>query len=289
VLKEDLPITSNDEIGSLTAAFNKMRVDLDQSQAALQSAHDKMAIELERAAAYVRSILPEKVDDDGSSIRTNWRYIASSQLGGDLLGYHELDERLTAIYLLDVSGHGVGSSLLAVSAHDTLRRRTLPGTRFERPAEVLAGLNDAFPMHQNSGKFFTIWYGVYDSATRELRYSAAGHHPAVLIESKPDGSDRALQLGEPNLMIGAFPEAEYQDETLQIPPGSRLYLFSDGAYEIRDASREMLDYEGLERIITGVEAGSSAGRLDEILGALRAYQGRDEFVDDYSMLEVTFG
>ena len=90
-------------------------------------------------------------------------------------------------------------------------------------------------------------------------------------------------------MIGALPEAEYQDETRQIVPGSRLYLFSDGAYEIRDSDREMMGYEDLVQIIARVQASSSAGRLDEILAALRAYQGRDEFIDDYSMLEVSFG
>ena len=72
-------------------------------------------------------------------------------------------------------------------------------------------------------------------------------------------------------------------------PVCRLYLFSDGAYEIRDSGPEMLGYEGLEQIIARVQAGSSAGRLDEILAALRAYQGQDEFTDDYSMLEVTLG
>ncbi len=283
-LHDDLPITTDDELGNLTAAFNKMRADLQQSQAALNAAHEKMSTELDRAATYVQSTLPRKLDDKEGKFLTDWHYIASSQLGGDLFGYHELDDHRMVMYLLDVSGHGIGSSLLSVSAHDTIRRHTLPNVRFENPPEVLAALNAAFPMEENHGHFFTIWYGVYDSRTRELTFSVAGHHPAIMIEPQ---SQEAVDLGTRNLMIGVMPDVEFDVGAHLIPPGSRLYIFSDGAFEINGPNDDMLGFDGLRAIISSIDGQTPAARLDQILKQIREFQGTDEFVDDYSMTEIT--
>src|SRR5262249_34090746 len=73
----------------------------------------QLAEEVAQAARYVQSLLPEKLTGD---VRVDWRFVPSAQLGGDMFGYHWIDPDHLAIYLLDVSGHGVGSSLLAGSA-----------------------------------------------------------------------------------------------------------------------------------------------------------------------------
>ncbi len=288
VLTEDLPITTDDELGLLTAAFNKMRVNLARSQAALRTAHEKMTEELDQAADYVQSSLPERLSHKDADLQTDWYYIASSQLGGDLFNYYALDDHRTVIYLLDVSGHGIGSSLLSVSAHDTIRRHTLPNVRFDRPREVLAGLNAAFPMDENHGKFFTIWYGVYDARNRELTFATAGHHEAILIEPQDGYETRIAALGMPNFMIGLVPEADFNESTHRIAPGSRLYVFSDGAFEVRRKETGMLGLEGLRSIILDADAVTSESRLEHILNSIRSFQQASDFEDDYSMIEITF-
>ena len=104
-----------------------------------------------------------------ATIRTDWRFVPSAELGGDSFGYHWLDDDHFAFYLLDVSGHGVGSALLSVSAMNALRSQALPQTDFREPGQVLAALNNAFQMDQQNGLFFTIWYGVYHKPTRRHR------------------------------------------------------------------------------------------------------------------------
>ena len=79
---------------------------------------------------------------------------------------------------------------------DPLRRRSLPRSDFPEPERVLAALNRAFPMEEHAGRFFTIWYGVYDSAIRKLSYASAGHPPAILL----DGGRRLVRLGQPGLL-----------------------------------------------------------------------------------------
>src|SRR5262249_18384062 len=91
----------------------------------LEESRRQLADEVAQAARYVQSLLPEKLS---GAVRTDWRFVPSTQLGGDMFGYHWLDPDHLAIYLLDVSGHGVGSSLLAVSAVNVLASRSLPQT-----------------------------------------------------------------------------------------------------------------------------------------------------------------
>ena len=103
-------------------------------QALLESQH-RLANEMEQAAHYVRSLLPDKLKK--GDIRTDWRFVPSAELGGDSFGYHWLDDDHFAFYLLDVSGHGVGSALLSVSAMNALRSQALPQTDFRVPGQVL--------------------------------------------------------------------------------------------------------------------------------------------------------
>ena len=91
-----------------------------------------LAREVAEAARYVASLLPEPLPK--GPIQVEWRFIPSTQLGGDSFGYHRLDDDHFAFYLLDVSGHGVGASLLSVSAMNVLGAQTLPGVDFRDPA-----------------------------------------------------------------------------------------------------------------------------------------------------------
>lgn len=234
----------------------------------------QLSRELRDAAEYVRTQLPEALDEDG--VKADYVYISSSQLGGDMLGYHALDEHRVAIYLLDVTGHGVGSSLLSVSVLQGVRQNM----NADDPGKLLTSLNNAFPMEQHHSKFITMWYGIYDRRDRSLRYSTAGHPPAILLAP---GSSAPTLLGEPQLMLGVMANVPYMTEQLTIESGSRLYLYSDGAFEITgESDGQMLNIEGLARMLARRPA------LDEVLHELRAYQGLDQFTDDLSLVQVDF-
>ena len=274
--------------------------ELLQTKNQLVQTQQRLNAELSEAAAYVESLLPAPLNHN--AMTSGHRFISSSQLGGDTFGYDFLDKAKTqlAIYLLDVTGHGVGSSLLSVKVNHILQRRTWHDVDFSDPAAVLTALNEEFPMEENQGKFFTIWYGVYDTNNHQLTYATAGHHPAMLFAP---GSDQAMQLGEPALMIGAVPESEYENQHAAIEPNSLMYLFSDGAFEVTDQQGKMLRLEGLLHLLGEARQevavpsnGSSDGpsleihdeRLDLIVHRIRKHQGGFNFADDFSMLEVAF-
>ena len=183
--------------------------------------------DLARAGRYVAALLPPPVAD--GPVRADWRFVPSTNIGGDGFGYGWLDEHRFAVWLLDVSGHGVGSALLAASVMNLLRVHSLPGTDFTDAAAVLAALNDRFQMDRQGGLYFTIWYGVYDSRTRILGFGCAGQHPGFMMLP---GLATVQPLWVKNPGIGLAPDWPYRRAEVTVPPGARLYLFSDGAFEV---------------------------------------------------------
>ncbi len=283
-LDDDVPVTTDDELGRLTVVFNHMRASLQRSEVALRRANDRMQKDLQSAAGYVQSVLPTRLQDR-RGIETDWTFIASAELGGDLFGYHWVDDEHLAIYLLDVCGHGVGPAILSMSAHNVLRQRTLPDTDFRRPDEVLGALNRAFPIDENQGKFFTIWYGVYNVSTRRLDYGCGGHHAAMLFASD---RETPVELGMKSFMIGVVDDADFESSSVTIAPGSRLYIFSDWLFEVRDPEgKKMLEMSGLTQQLLETQPRDTE-RLESVLAGIRRWQGADDFTDDYSLLEISF-
>lgn len=253
----------------------------------LQASQQALANELAKAAKYVISLLPTKVES--GLIRTDWTYIPSMQLGGDTFGYHWIDEDNFAIFLLDVCGHGVDAALLSVSAMNVMRSQTLPDVDFLKPDQVLGGLNEAFQMEDHNDMFFTIWYGVYNKNTRELAFASGGHHPAILIEPADGVGLNMVQLLSDGMLIGAMRGIPYNSGTATVKPGSRLYVFSDGVFEIpiKGEDGKMWSMEEFFALLNApsVEGVSDVTRL---LGEVREVQGHDQFNDDFSLLEIMF-
>ena len=245
--------------GQLITYERRSRRDIDRAE--------ELDRDLRRASNYVLSLLPEPLTS--GPVRAEWRFVPSTQLGGDAFGYYWLDPRTFVFYLVDVSGHGVGSAMHSVTVMNVLRQRALPGVDFGNPADVLTSLNARFQMDSHNGLYFTMWYGVYDAGDRTLRYGSAGHHPAYLVAADRQA---AHSLGMSALMIGAFQGYEYKVQQTIVPPDSRLYLFSDGVFEISDEGRATVgpgalpaaphraDAAGRSRGRTAVSRGYAGGR-----------------------------
>ncbi len=259
----------------------------NEAYQALLESQRRLANEMRQAEHYVRSLLPEKLKK--GAVRTDWRFIPSAELGGDSFGYHWLDDDHFAFYLLDVSGHGVGSALLSVSAMNALRSQALPQTDFRLPGRVLGALNNAFQMDQQNGLFFTIWYGVYHKPTRRIDYSGGGHPPGLLF-SGPSSGEIKLEVLEANgPMIGAVPDLEYQTSSIALDSFARLYIYSDGAYEIERTDKTMWPFsEFLDFMNQGARTAARDSQMDRLIAHDRELQGREEFIDDFSIVELQF-
>jgi phosphoserine phosphatase RsbU/P len=253
----------------------------NEAFAALVQSQQLLAAELAEAAEYVRSLLPPPLQGD---ITTAWQFITSTSLGGDSFGYHWIDDEHFAMYLLDVCGHGVGAALLSVSAMNVITARTLPNVDFRQPDQVLSALNETFPMEKQNNMFFTIWYGVFQKSTRQLTYSSAGHPPAVLIRDNAPHSPEVKTFFTPGMVIGAFPESKFKVAAAEIPPQTRLYLLSDGTYELRRPDKPMMTFDEFTAILS-LPAPAGVRKIDAVFNEVRRQHGQDGFDDDYSLVE----
>lgn len=239
--------------------------------------------ELSGAANYLTSLLPERL---AGALSADWQFIPSADLGGDTFGYAWIDDDHFAMYLLDVCGHGLKAALLSITAMNVLRNQTLPATDFQSPASVLSGMNDAFQMDRYSDMYFTMWYGVFDRRTRQLRYANAGHPSAILISGASAQAAEPIELANPGMIIGAFPGVMYEELSISLPPYSRLYFFSDGLYEITRTDQTMVSFAEFMGIVGRGPRETSA--LPHIIEAIRVENGPKPFDDDLSIVEVTF-
>lgn len=251
----------------------------------LAESQKKLADEVAQAARYVRSLLPQPVGEGPA--RVDWRFVPSTQLGGDCFGYHWLDDEHFAIYLLDVSGHGVGASLLSVSALNVLRSQSLPGADFRDPAQVLDRLNATFAMEQHDDRYFTIWYAVFCTTTRQLTYAGGGHPPALLFSpSRAEGPPTLRRLASQGLAIGWGAHFRFTSSVETIEPGTRLFVFSDGVFEIEKTDGANWTFD--EFLAYMASAAGVADCIDRLLARARELHGSETLADDFSIVEIAF-
>lgn len=237
--------------------------------------------ELERARHYVEALLPAAMRE--GAVRTSWFFRPCAMLGGDGFGYFRLGEQRFAGYLIDVSGHGVGVAMHTVTLMNVMRQRALPDTDLADPAQVLTRLNAMFQMDAHDGLCFTMWYGVVDLPTRTLTYASAGHHPVML---HTPGQTDLQRLATRSLPIGAMPDIAYRAQSVAVPPGSRLHLFSDGLFEVTDRDGRTWT---LDNVLPLLETfGADEDGPDRLYRAVRSATGEGPLEDDCSIVTVTF-
>ena len=190
------------------------------------------------------------------------------------------------MYLLDVSGHGIGPALLSVSALNMIRSQTLPNTDFTVPHEVLSSLNRSFPMELHDNLYFTIWYAVFNPVTRQLAFAGAGHPPPLLIQ-KGSGPSR---LTTENASIGFKQETRFTSSVIDIRCPAVLYIFSDGVFEIecRDGSLWTGDELSVFLADSQGKGPSDTSEMDRLYDMVLEMSGRPSLDDDFSMLKVLF-
>jgi sigma-B regulation protein RsbU (phosphoserine phosphatase) len=236
--------------------------------------------ELQDATRYVRAMIPPPL----TGLETiDWVFDPSTELGGDGLGYREINDDLLAFYVLDVTGHGLGSTLLAVTALELLRNRN-PANQidFSSPSSIVERLNRVFQMKDHAGKFFSVWYGVYSRSARTITYSNAGHPPAVLLK-RENGGQKLIETESCGSVLGIMPDYVAPAITLDFPPGSELFLFTDGLYELLDPTGGRGSYdEFLTALKVQVDGGASV--WDSMLNWLTRARDQKIIDDDVTLL-----
>ncbi len=275
----------------------RMQLERNAAYQALHASEAHMKSEINRAAAYVQSLLdPPMMGSGEGSVCADWRFVPCESLGGDVFGYHWIDEDHLAAFVLDVSGHGVGPALMGVSAMNLIRSGSLEREQVINPSRVLQALNTAYPMMRHDGMYFTSWYGVYNRRTRELAWAGGGHPPAFHVR---DG--RLTRLDSTSYMTGISDDYDAPTERMTLKAGDRLYLFSDGVFELHLAGGGIWGLDQFEALVSAqMSVNNGEGLLDAVTAETRqiVLAGRGEsdpgagkpvaWDDDFSLVEFRF-
>ena len=244
----------------------------------------------EVVASYMTSLLPNGLHC-ASGVRIQSCYLPSAKLAGDWFDYFWITDQQLLIYLVDVSGHPPASALQAVSLHNLFKSCALGKELMLDPAETLSRLNTLFPIERQLN-YFSIWYGLYDVASRTLRFSTGGHPPALMMSEAPlDGSRRNGQalsvrkLSTNGIGVGLLERADYQNEFIDVSHRDRLLVFSDGLFEFFDRNGRIWSYESL---LQYVEVHGRAINVDTLTGQLMGQSGAGRFRDDCSVVLIDF-
>jgi sigma-B regulation protein RsbU (phosphoserine phosphatase) len=199
--------------------------------------------EMRLAGRLQRDFLPKLIEPVGP-LRLACLYRPASWVSGDIYDVFRVDESHVAVYMADAVGHGMAASLLTMYIKKAITaKRILPdGYELLTPAETLADLNDALTSQKLPNcQFVTAFYALINTDTFEMQYARAAHPYPLLIAD--DGT--VTDLKSPGGLLGVFPGEEYPTQSVQLHPGEKLVIFSDGleaAYETADDRGDKWSY-----------------------------------------------
>jgi sigma-B regulation protein RsbU (phosphoserine phosphatase) len=202
---------------------NKLAEQLNMTKALA----DNLTEQLRLAGLVQQDFLPTKLPNT-DEVQWATVFLPAEWVSGDIYDIVRVDEQHIAFYVADVVGHGMPAALLTIFLKQALVMRETIENNYHifSPAEVVKNLNMRLAEQKLSGyQFATCCYGLLNTKTLQLTYARAGHPYLILI--RPGQQPEQLQIR--GSLLGIFEQAEYVQQTIQLQPGDKLLLYSDGA------------------------------------------------------------
>lgn len=264
------------KIRSLTITLIERNNELIQKQKYLDE-------DLQAAAEIQRSLLPPP-QTVIPNFHLAWNCTPCDLVGGDIFNILKLDDEHVAIYMIDVSGHGVPSAMVTVSVSQHLHEANqAKSKRLFEPSEELKALDHLFPM-ERFNKFMTIFYMVINFKTGKLKYSNAGHPPPILVHQ----NERYNLLVQGGSVIGIDENLPFKDGELTLKPGDKIFLYTDGIIEYVNPQEQFFTSERLYKLIETNKNESIEKICDIIMKAVDEFGAGAPPADDISILGLEF-
>lgn len=269
-------VMSNDEIGYTGDAINEMikgLIEREKIQQALDLAREIQQNLLPRGTLQI-----DGVDIAGKSVYCD-------ETGGDYYDFMPIGrggDKKIGIVIGDVSGHGISSALLMSSVRGSLRQRAfLPGST----ADIISDVNHQLVTDiEDSGQFMTMFFMTLDIESKHIGWVRAGHDPAILYNLESDSFD---ELGGPGIALGVDGNWNFNAHEKEGFPGGRIiFLGTDGVWEVRNRSGEMLGKEPIRDTIRKNSSSSAERILEAIFTTLDDFIGRARIEDDITSVVV---
>ena len=271
-------IERKDQLGVLGESFNTMTSSISRlinEQKQLQRLENEISIAREVQDQLFPRSFPQV---QGVEIEAICR--AASSVSGDYYDFIQLDATRVAIALGDISGKGISAALLMASLQAALRSQLLaPGSDTLSTAELVARLNVHLVRNTADDRFATFFIGVYDSETRVLRYTNAGHLPAFCLSG-----DRTLYLDKGGMVLGVFEEYEFEQGVETVPPNAVLIGYSDGLVEPENVYGEEFGITRLRDAALRLNGAPPRAIATGMMQAVEDWAGTPEQADDMTVI-----
>lgn len=264
---------------------------LDDRNEKLQAVNQRMSNDLKAAARVQQSLLPASLPDR-PGVNLAWSFRPCEELAGDFLNVFAIGKQHLAMYVADVSGHGVASSLLSVTISRMLTVQSAASSilvasdesgkrRIVPPAEVMSELNRRFQMDE-SGMYFTLVYAVLNTESMQLQYASAGHPPILRVST----SGEAKLLEGEGFAIGWDADEQFDQHEVTLESGDRLFLYSDGVPEAMNDQIEPFEDKRLIEACSTSRSDALQTSVDSLLHLVEQWCAPVGPMDDVSILAV---
>ena len=278
-LNEVVNVRSSSEFASLSDDINQT---VDTLKGYITAAEKRIEQELELARTIQDSALPKNFIFPRNDFEIYATMHPAREVGGDFYDFFFVDQNRIALVIADVSGKGIPAALFMMRAKTAIRTLAESG---QSPAEVLASANSMLCEGNDAEMFVTAWLGVVDLKTGQVKCANAGHeYPAVMRA----GGGYELIKDRHGLALAAMDGMKYKEYELQLNPGDRIFVYTDGVPEAINSETEQY---GTGRMIKALNRAAKAtlkGGLSSVLEDLAAFVGKEDQFDDITMLNFTY-
>jgi sigma-B regulation protein RsbU (phosphoserine phosphatase) len=267
-----------DQLGSLGESFNAMSASINtlvEEQRKRQRLENEVSIAHEVQSQLFPRRLPEIPGVELGAFCKPARGVS-----GDYYDFLQLGPTTLAIALADISGKGISAALLMASVQAALRSQILIGGRAEAPtSEITSGINRHLFLNTTDDRFATFFFAVYDSATRIMRYTNAGHLPPFCIHE-----NKVTRLEAGGTVIGMFEDTAYEEGVAELKPGTVFVAFSDGLVEPENVYGEEFGTARLRDVALRSRGASASAMVSALLDAPEEWAGSAEQADDMTVI-----
>jgi sigma-B regulation protein RsbU (phosphoserine phosphatase) len=271
-------IERRDQLGDLGESFN----DMTGSMSGLleeSKKRQRLENELSIASEVQNQLFPQKMPSVGG-VELEAICKAARTVSGDYYDFIQLSPTHLAIALADISGKGISAALLMASLQAALRSQLLAaGSEQMSTAELVARLNMHMVRNTADDRFATFFIAVYDSATRTLRYTNAGHLPGFLISN---GTSKHLDKG--GMVLGVVEDYVYEEGSVKVPPNALLVQYSDGLVEPENVYGEEFGIRRLQEAAIRVQSSTPRVVGQSLMVAAEEWAGTPEQADDMTVI-----
>jgi len=273
-----VPIQDRDQLGELAESFNDMTNSISgliEEQNKRQRLENEISIAREVQNQLFPSTLPSV---PGVEIEAICK--AARSVSGDYYDFIQLSPTHIAIAIADISGKGISAALLMASLQAALRSQMLAdGTERLSTAELVSRLNKHLVRNTGDDRFATFFIAVYDSATRTLRYTNAGHLPSFLL---CHGVAELLDKG--GMVLGVIEDYVYEEGSLSVGTDSVLIGYSDGLVEPENVYGEEFGIRRLREAATRLQGAAPLMVAESLMATVEEWAGTPEQADDMTVI-----